>query len=125
MYFFNKKLKIVIIDGPIMSLEELGRSGLFGQIIRCKIDSYSYTYDDRAQSLEIPYFLGTQIILCEEFKKKLIPIFSYTSTTLESSMKYNFEFPALTALGNNAHPSCKGDVLKIINGIKKLLRSVL
>jgi hypothetical protein len=119
MNFNLKKFQMVVIDCPIFALNDPFCSLMFGKSLKMKIDGYNSTYTDRVLPLDKADFFGTHLIFCEknEEKNELIPIFSYKAAPYDRCLKYNFEFPAITSVKNDAHPSCLADIQKIISNV--------
>lgn len=117
MFIENKKLKVVIIDFPILILNDSYCADLLGKVLKMKYDGYAFTYNDSVLPMDKTDFFGTHMLLCEDTGKELIPIFAYKSVTLDRCNKFNFEFPIFPIVRNDCHPQCLADLNKLIASI--------
>lgn len=118
MFFDNKKFKMVIIDYPIYTLDNLLCATLFGKALKMKFEGYAFTYSDRVLPMDKSDFFGTHIIFCEDVDNTLIPIVACKSVSLDRCLKYNVEFPIISTIKYDSHPSCVGEINKIINDVR-------
>lgn len=114
MNFSLKKYQVVVLDYPIYALNDPFCALMFGKSLKMKVDGYGATYSEKVLPLDKSDFFGTHLIFCEKNNEELIPIFSYKAAPYDRCLKHNFEFPALTALKNDAHPTCLADIQKIL-----------
>ena len=115
----DKKFKIVIIDYPIYIMEEQLCSTLLGKVLHMKHLGYRATYGENVLPMDKSDFFSTHILFCEEKNDEFIPIIAYKSTSLDRCLFNNFEFPALTLMKSDGHPSCLQKVKEILSGIDK------
>lgn len=119
MIFDLKRYQVVIVDYPIYALDDSFCHSVLGKSLKMKIDGYHATYSESVLPLDKSDFFGTHIIFCEEKKNELIPIFAYKAAPYDRCLKHNFEFPAITTVKNDAHPSCVQKVQQLISSINK------
>lgn len=117
MNFNLKKFQVVVLDCPIFAMDDVFCAQMLGKSLKMKVDGYNATYSDQVLPLDKADFFGTHLIFCEKTETDLVPIFSYKAAPYDRCLKYNFEFPAITSVKNDAHPSCMEDILKIINSV--------
>jgi hypothetical protein len=121
VFLGEKKLKVVIIDYPILAMADSICAVLMGKIFKMKFDGYAATYNDKIIPIDKTDFFGTHIALCEETKDGVLePIFAYRSVSLARCNEFALEFPALYMMKNDGHPSCVEDINKIIANEKDL-----
>jgi hypothetical protein len=115
MLLGNRKLKVVVLDQPVFTLDDPFCATILGQALKMKRDSYSMSYHDDILPMDKSDFFGTHIILCEEINNQYTPIFAYKSVTLDRCLQYNFEFPIYTIMKTDCHEKCKVDIQNIID----------
>jgi hypothetical protein len=118
MIFDLKRYQMVVIDYPIFGLNDPFVQQVLGNSFKMKIDGYNSTYTESVLPFDKSDFFGTHLIFCEEVKDELIPIFSYKSAPYDRCLKHSFEFPALTSVKNDAHPSVAKVIKDIISSVK-------
>lgn len=114
MIFDLKKYQLVIVDYPVYVMDDQFSQSILGKAFKMKIEGYNATYSDRVLPFDKADFFGTQFIFCEEINNELVPIFAYKSTTLARCLKHNFEFPAITCVKTDGHPSLVTEINNII-----------
>lgn len=118
MFFDNKKFKVVIIDYPIEVLDNDLCAIIFGKTLQMKHIGYKVTYGENVLPMDKSDFFSTHIIFCEDRGDQLIPIIAYKSTAYDRCLSYNFEFPALTLMKNDGHPSCVDKINNILQNVE-------
>jgi hypothetical protein len=117
MIFDKTKLKVVIIDYPILALDNPDCSRIFGKTLKMKYEGYATAYNNKILPMDKTDFFGTHLILCEEIENELFPIFSYKSVTLDRCKFHEMEFPILSLMLNDGHPTCAETINKIISSV--------
>jgi hypothetical protein len=105
MFFDTNKYKVVIIDYPIEVLDNNLCANIFGKTLQMKHLGYKAIYGEKALPMDKSDFFSTHIIFCENKNDELIPITAYKSTSYDRCLFNNFEFPGLTLMKNDGHPS--------------------
>ncbi len=118
MFFENKKFKVVVIDYPIEILDNSVSTTLLDKTLKMKHIGYKATYGETALPMDKSDFFSTHIIFCEEKEDQLIPITAYKSTPYDRCLFYNFEFPGLTLMKSDGHPSCVERIENILKNIE-------
>ena len=117
MIFGEKKFKMVVIDYPLYALDDPFCAALMGKALKMKYDGYAVTYHENILPMDKTDFFGTHIMLCEETKTGLAPIFAYRSVRLDRCLELNIEFPAISMMKADGHPSCVQEIQKIITKV--------
>lgn len=113
--YLGKKYRVVIIDHPVNVMDEKVCSSILSQSFKMKYDGYEVTYGNNILPMDKADFFGTHITFCEEHKDgSYTPIFAYKATPLDRCLNYKYEFPALSLMNSDGHPSCVQDVKDII-----------
>ena len=115
--YLNKKYRVVIIDHPINVMDDPTCANLMGKSLKMKFDGYQNTYGNNVLPMDKADFFGTHITFCEDSSDGLIPIFAYKSTPYARCLDYGFEFPGLSLMKADGHPSCVQEILKIIEKV--------
>jgi hypothetical protein len=118
MNFENKNYRVVVIDYPVFVLDDQRCATVLGKTLQMKNLGYRSTYGENVLPMDKTDFFSTHIILCEEKKDELIPILAYKATPYDRCLYNNFEFPGLTLMKNDGHPSCVDKIHEILSSIK-------
>ena len=111
------RFKVVMIDYPVLCLDDPLVSGLLGQVLNMKYKGYASTYDDSVLPMDQTDFFATHLILCEEVLDDLIPVIAYKSISYDRCLKHGVEFPALALMKTDGQ-------LEAVKAVEKLLSSV-
>lgn len=111
------RFKVVIIDYPVLCLDDPFVSSLLGRTLKMKYEGYASTYDDSVLPMDQTDFFATHLILCEEVYDKLIPVIAYKSISYERCLKHKVEFPALALMKTDGQ-------LEAAKAVENLLLSV-
>lgn len=117
MIFDLRRYQVVIIDYPIFCMDDPFCVEMLTKAFKMKIEGYNSTYTERVLPFDKADFFGTHIVFCEEIKNELVPIFAYKSSILARCLKHNFEFPAITSVKTDGHPSLVSDINRIIEKV--------
>lgn len=118
MFLDNKKFRVVIINSPIDILDNDLCATMLGKTLQMKHLGYKTTYGEKVLPMDKSDFFSTHIIFCEENNDQLIPIIAYKSTSYDRCLYYSFEFPALTLMKSDGHPSCVDKIDNILSSIE-------
>ena len=118
MFFDKKKFRVVIIDYPILSLDNTLCSNLLGKALSIKYAGYKVTYGDNILPMDKTDYFSTHIMLCEELHDQLIPIIIYKATPYDRCLHYGIEFPALSIVKSDGSPELALEINKILTNLE-------
>lgn len=110
-----KNLRLVIMDRPYDTWDNVKTQSLFLKTVSLKLKNYLGEYPYGVLPVDTCDFIGTHHLICQEFNGELMPLMGYKSTTLSRSKQHNITFPALAILQSSGALQHAQEVQKILN----------
>jgi hypothetical protein len=118
----NSMFKIIIIESPYFTLRDssLARE-LFGKVLGVRLNAYLQDYGEGVLPLGKEDFLSDLVIICQESKSELVPIYSFKITSFKTCETFKLTFPLISMLEDRYQDDVR--LAKIKSFVENKLRS--
>ena len=113
--FELSELKLIILENPYDLMEKSQVRDLFSRMVELKVKGYRHEYDYGVMPVDSTDFIANHIMICLESEEGFKPVCAYRSLSLQRSMAFKAQFPALALAKERGSSALVREVQEMID----------